>query len=181
MSFTPDPPLLGRSQQLDSPPEHSRSERNLGTTENLLRLLRPGSAETIVTSPDDAPAVALSDAFIDDVAPNAARRAFIDNVTPNAARRAPASRSYSYRETRSTASAHPGTSGESRIASPSPSCRNRQSSPSAFGWRAHLSADPLIDRVGRAEVLNDVSGRELRVFRKSPCPPRSSRSVLLSE
>ncbi|KAJ1481117.1 hypothetical protein T484DRAFT_1748321 [Baffinella frigidus] len=27
-------------------------------------------------------------------------------------------------------------------------------------------------RVGRFEVLNDVSGRALRAFRKSPCPPR---------
>jgi hypothetical protein len=36
-----------------------------------------------------------------------------------------------------------------------------------------------VDRVGRLELLNDVTGRELRVFRKSPCPPRSRRSALL--
>jgi hypothetical protein len=35
-----------------------------------------------------------------------------------------------------------------------------------------LGLAPPIDRVGRLEVLNDVSGRKLRVFRKSPCPPR---------
>jgi len=168
MSFTPNPPLLAHSQQLDSPPEHPRSERILETTERLLRLLRPGSAQTIVTSPDVAPAVAFSDSLSNEPAPTAERHA-------------PASRSSSYRETRSTASAHPGTRGEARIASTSPSCRTRQSSPSAFGWRAHLTADPNIDRVGRVEVLNDVTGRALRVFRKSPCPPRSRRSALPSE
>jgi len=168
MSFTPNAPLLARSQQLDSPPEYPRSERNLETRARLLRLLRPGSTQTIGTSPDEALAVAFSDAFINDPAPTAERHA-------------QASRSYSYRETRSTASAHPGTRGETRIASTSPSCRNRQSSPSAFGWRAHLTADPNIDRVGRVEVLNDVTSRALRVFRKSPCPPRSSRSTLPSE
>ena len=31
---------------------------------------------------------------------------------------------------------------------------------------------PFIERVGRFESLNDVTGRALRVFRKSPCPPR---------
>jgi len=35
---------------------------------------------------------------------------------------------------------------------------------------------PSIDRAGRFESLNDVKGRELRVFRKSPCPPRSRSS-----
>ena len=36
----------------------------------------------------------------------------------------------------------------------------------------HSSSDPPIDRVGRREVLNDASGREARVFIKSPCLPR---------
>jgi hypothetical protein len=44
------------------------------------------------------------------------------------------------------------------------------------------SATPPVERVGRFESLNDVQGRELRVFRKSPCPPRSrSSSVTYSE
>jgi len=30
---------------------------------------------------------------------------------------------------------------------------------------------PRFERVGRFELLNDVEGRQLRVLRKSPCPP----------
>jgi len=36
---------------------------------------------------------------------------------------------------------------------------------------AGLDTESAIDRVGRLEELNDVTGRELRVFRKSLCPP----------
>ena len=55
---------------------------------------------------------------------------------------------------------------------PSPHCSEGQ---------CRVGAQPPIDRVGRFESLNDVTGRALRVFRKSPCPPRSSRSALPSE
>ena len=37
--------------------------------------------------------------------------------------------------------------------------------------------DPSIDRVGRLELLNDVMGRESRVYRKSPPPPHGSKSI----
>ncbi|KAJ1464415.1 hypothetical protein T484DRAFT_1922970 [Baffinella frigidus] len=37
----------------------------------------------------------------------------------------------------------------------------------------HLRCLP-IDRFDRVELLNDVTGRELRVFRNSPFPPRAS-------
>ena len=33
------------------------------------------------------------------------------------------------------------------------------------------NSHPPFERVGRFELLNDVAGRQLRVFRKSPCPP----------
>ena len=69
-------------------------------------------------------------------------------------------------ETRSRASAHLGPSGETRAAS---------TSPRFFQGHDHVSANPPIDRVGRLEELNDVTGRELRSFRKSPCPPRGRR------
>jgi len=55
---------------------------------------------------------------------------------------------------------------------PSPRCSEGQ---------GRVGSQPPIDRVGRFESLNDVTGRELRVFRKSPCPPRSSGSALPSE
>jgi hypothetical protein len=32
--------------------------------------------------------------------------------------------------------------------------------------------NPPVDRVGRLELLNDGTARPLRVYRKSPCPPR---------
>ena len=41
------------------------------------------------------------------------------------------------------------------------------------GQARRVGDNPPIDRVGRRKLLNDVTGRELRVFCKSPCPPRS--------
>ena len=71
-----------------------------------------------------------------------------------------------------------------------PSCAARSSSaPSVEGWQAHLKSDPPIERErvgrreslnavsGRHELLNDVTGKELRVFRKSPCPTRRRASA----
>ena len=55
------------------------------------------------------------------------------------------------------------------------------SSPRCSTGRGRVATHPPIDRVGRLESLNDVTGRKLRVFRKSPCPPRSSRSAPPSE
>ena len=90
--------------------------------------------------------------------------ALINDPGPTAARHAPASRN-----------------GETR--------RTAQSSAGGFaGWRAHLSSGPTIDGVVQHEFFNDESGREprvrrrqalndeLRVFRKSPCPPRARSS-----
>jgi hypothetical protein len=54
-------------------------------------------------------------------------------------------------------------------------------SPRCSEGHGRVGPKPPIDRVGRLELLNDVTGRELRVFRKSPRPPRSSRSALPSE
>ena len=70
-------------------------------------------------------------------------------------------------ETRSRASAHLGPSGETRTAS---------TAPRFFQGQDRVSANPPIDRVSRFEELNDVTGRELRTFRKSPCPPRGRSS-----
>jgi len=122
----------------------------------LLRLLRPGPTQTIATPPDKAPAVTLSDAMMNDPGPTVARHAPTSKV---------------YGETRITAQSSAG---------------------GIEGWRAHLTSDPPIDRVvkhdflndesgreprvGLRAVLNDVSGRTLRVFRKSPCPPRARNS-----
>jgi hypothetical protein len=36
-----------------------------------------------------------------------------------------------------------------------------------------INSEPPIERVGRFELLNDVAGRKLRVFRTSPRPPRA--------
>ena len=57
-----------------------------------------------------------------------------------------------------------GPSGETRTTTPA----------TAFGdWTRHLPLDPpTFGRVGRFESLNDVTGRTLRVYRKSPHPPR---------
>jgi len=65
----------------------------------------------------------------------------------------------------------PGSTDEESNA-PSPRCSEEQH---------RVGSHPPIDRVGRCELLNDVTGRELRVFRKSPCPPRGRRSTLPSE
>jgi len=58
----------------------------------------------------------------------------------------------------------------SEIASRSPRC---------FEEDERLSANPSVDRVSRFELLNDMTGRTLRVYRKSPPPPgrRSSPSA----
>jgi len=40
-----------------------------------------------------------------------------------------------------------------------------------FEEQGRMSTNPSSDRVGRVECLNDVNGRALRVFRKSPYPP----------
>jgi hypothetical protein len=48
----------------------------------------------------------------------------------------------------------------------------------------HSSTTPSSDRVGRFEqlvLLNDVSSRESRVYRKSPCPPRARRSSIIAD
>ena len=77
---------------------------------------------------------------------------FIINTVQTAARQAKATRHHG--EKRCAASAHPGTRDEARTP---------------------------IDRVGRFEMLNDVTGRELKVFRKSPCPSRARRSSPASD
>jgi len=133
----------GLSSTTDPPLSHQAVAQ-----ENLLRLLRPGSAQTTATSPDNFPTTNFSNALINDTAP-----ARMPNV-----------------ETRNTASAPPGTNSENRTASAS-------SSEDGFeGCLTHLNLDPPIDRVGRFEVLNDVSRRELKVFRKSPCAHRARNS-----
>ncbi|KAJ1467213.1 hypothetical protein T484DRAFT_1921769 [Baffinella frigidus] len=42
---------------------------------------------------------------------------------------------------------------------------------------AQLNSDHPVDRVGRTETLNDVSGRKPTVFRKSPSPPTLARNL----
>jgi len=158
MRDTPDQSLLARSQGL-SAATNPRPWQRAVAPENLLRLLRPGSAPTIPTSPDNNPT---------------ATRSLSNDPAHTAERHAPA-------PSLRTASAPQAPRGETMTPSTSPSIIDSQSSTYAFaGWRAHLSSEPPLDRVGRLEVLNDVSGRELRVFRKSPCPPRRRNSCPVS-
>ena len=64
----------------------------------------------------------------------------------------------------------------SSINSPGPTEARNAPSPHSEG-QGRLGSHPAIDRVGRSsESVNDVTGRKLRVFRKSPCPPRARRS-----
>jgi hypothetical protein len=171
MSGTPAPPLITKPSPF--------------ATALLLRLLRPGSAQTTVTPPEKAPPFSFwinPGALI--TASDMVFGGALSGGATATARHAPASRYYG--ETRGTTSAHLNT----RTASTSPTCIAIQSPARGFeGWRAHLSSDPPIDRffqheflndesgreprvLGWREVLNDVAGREPRVFRKSPCPPR---------
>ena len=151
MQAMPDHSLLTRLQGLTATTDPFPSQQAVAQ-EQLLRLFRPGSAQTTATPPNSIPTAALSDASINDPAPTAARR----------------SPALTYcGETCSTASAPPGTSGETRASA---------SDYDVEAWLAHLNSDPPIDRVGRLEVLNDVSGRELRVYRKSPCARRARHS-----
>ena len=152
MSDTYTLPLLARSTRPDSAPKPHPFAIEL-----LLCLLRAGSAQTIVTSPDKAPAVTISDALINDPV----------NPGPTAARHAPVARYFSG-ETHSTAqsSAHGFEGWRAHLTSDLPIDRVVQ-----YDFlNDEAGREP---RVGRREVLNDVTGRELKVFRKSPCPPRS--------
>ncbi|KAJ1484289.1 hypothetical protein T484DRAFT_1894598 [Baffinella frigidus] len=98
-----------------------------------------------------------------------------DTPNPNqsdalAPRRTPSSRYYG--ETRSTASAHPGPIGERRVASTPPTSFERHSSARSFeGRQTRTNSDT---RGRRIELLNDVAGREPRVFGNSPFPRASS-------
>jgi len=152
MDGTPDQSLLVRSPSASHDPCLSQQAF---AKENLLRLLRLGSAQTIAAAPDNTPTVALSDTLFNEHASAAVR--YSPAPMPCG-------------ETCSTASAAPATSGESRTASAS------SSEEVIEGWRAHLDSDPPMDRVSHREVLNDVSGRKRKVFRKSPCPPRARYS-----
>ena len=151
----PDQSLLARLQRLYATADPSPSLQAVAQ-DHLLRLLRPWSAQTIATSPDNTPTATLS--LNKDSARTAEQHASAPSLR--------------------TACAFPVTSGETMTPSTSPSMIDSRSSTQAFeGWRAHLHSEPPLDRVGRLEVLNDVSGHELRVFRKSPCPPRRRNST----
>ena len=127
MTGTKDLPLSADSQRLDAMPPPSPSQHP--SAQEILLLLRVGTAETIVSSPDKASPDTLSDALTNDAGPTAARQA-----------------------------------------SPS-KCYDFE------GWQAHLNSVPPIGWVGRFESLNDASGSERRVYRKSPHPPRHPRSL----
>ena len=65
----------------------------------------------------------------------------------------------------------------SSIDAPGPTEARNAPPPRCSEGQGRLGSRPPIDRVGRSsESVNDVTGRKLRVFRKSPCPPRGSRS-----
>jgi hypothetical protein len=166
MTGTPARSLLASSQPLDSAPEPFPLQRASAT--ELLILLRAGSNQTIVTSPDTS-------------APENLSAAVTSVPAPTEARHAPASSYYDVM-TRSAAST---------AASTPLSCIDIQEFPHGCeGWRVHLNSDPpikhgdpldvlnnvSIKRVGRLEILNDVSGRKLRAFRKSPDPRRPRNS-----
>jgi len=46
---------------------------------------------------------------------------------------------------------------------------------------ARFNSEPPTEQVGQFELLNDVAGRELRVFRSSPRPPPARRSSPASD
>ena len=58
---------------------------------------------------------------------------------------------------------------------PEPTEARNAQPPRCFDRQGRVASHPPLDREGRHELLNDVTGRERRVFRKSPCPPRSRR------
>jgi hypothetical protein len=158
------------AQRFDAPTELPRSQHAF-TPESLPRLPRPGCAQKIVvTSPDT-----LSAAFIIDAVQTAAksepaidrvgRLEVLNDATDRKLKvfrkspRPPRARNLSdnYASDRTSAA----------------ECSDN----AADRVRDVVETDPPIDRVGRLEVLNDVTGRELRVFRKSPCPPRARNSA----
>jgi len=159
MTGTPAHSVLASSLRLDSASEPSPLQHASAT--ELMLLLRAGSLtstwsdQTIAPSPDKAAPEILWDAAT--------------SVTlPTEARHAPASR-YHDVMTRSVASS---------AASTPLSCFDIQASSHASeGWRVHLTSHFPMKRVGRSEFLNDVSGRVLRVFRKSPDPRRPRASL----
>jgi hypothetical protein len=53
--------------------------------------------------------------------------------------------------------------------------------PRCFEEDERLSANPSIDRASGFELLNDMTGRKLRVYRKSPPPPTRRISSAVHE
>ena len=141
MQHTHNQSLLAYSQEDSATIEHCPSQPAFAP-ENLLRLLRPGCAQTNDTSRVDTLTRTLSAAVINH----------------------PAHAGGWYAR---SASAPPATRIETRTTS-----IDIESTRAFEEWRALLGLEPPIDRVGRHEALNDVSGRQLKVFRTSPCPPR---------
>ena len=154
------------TQRVDAPPGPPRSQHAF-TPEFLLRLLRPGSAQTsVVTSPDT-----LSAAFIIDAVQTAAksdppidrvgRREVLNDVTG--------------RELKvfSKSPCPPSARNPSDNYASGRTSAARNLNNAADCDRDGVETHPPIDRAGRFEVLNDVTGRQLRVFRKLPCPPRA--------
>jgi len=150
MTGTPAHSTLASTQRLDSASEPSPLQHASAT--GLLILLRAGSDQTIVTSPDKA-------------APEFLRDAVTSLPMPTEARHAP------------TSSYHDGMAASSAASTPLSSIDIQASPHGSEGWRVHLNSDFPMKRVGRNECLNDVSGRALRVFRKSPDPRRTRTSL----
>ncbi|KAJ1488097.1 hypothetical protein T484DRAFT_1744695 [Baffinella frigidus] len=55
-----------------------------------------------------------------------------------------------------------------------------RSFPPLFERQGRVGSNPSIDRVSSQDSLNDVKGRKLTVFRKSPCPPLGKRSSIIA-
>jgi len=162
------------TQRFDAPTEHPRSQHALAP-EFLLRLLRPGSAQTIVvTSPDT-----LSAAFIIDAVQTAAksgppidrvgRREELNDVTGRELK--------VFRKSPCPPSARNPSDNYASDPTSAAECSDNVAGLELDGVETH----PPIDRVSRFEELNDVTGRELRVFRKSPRPPRARNSAPASD
>jgi hypothetical protein len=157
------------AQQLDAPTEPPRSQHAFAP-EFLLRLLRLGSAQTIVvTSPDN-----LSATFIVDAVQTAAKSSpAIDRVGRHEELNDMTGRKLKvFRKSPRPPRARtpPDNFAADGV------CAARKLKNAVGHEQDGVKTDPPIDRVGRFEVPNDMTGRELRVFRKSPHPPRARNS-----
>jgi len=169
------------TQGRDAPTELPRSQHAFAP-ELLLRLLRPGPAQTsFVTSPDTLSPTIINTAQI--LARHAkattdrlGRLEMLNDVTGRELkvfRKSPCPPRARNSSPASSDEASDGACASKlpwREAGPANHHDDKVDSDRELDG---VETDAPIDRAGRFEALNDGMGRTLRVFRKSPCPPRA--------